>query len=84
MIHNHNPDIRDLVCVFLYLVVSFVCEAFTSVGPTMFTTDDTSTFSEYAVWLENNVWSLFCGVQSLNGSIRFSGMWALITKIAIS
>jgi hypothetical protein len=60
MIHNHNPEIRDLVC--LPIFISLISESLPSVGPSVSTTDDTSPFSEYAVWLENDVWSLLFGV----------------------
>ncbi|KAG6873306.1 hypothetical protein C0995_000459 [Termitomyces sp. Mi166 len=52
MIHNQNPDVRDMM----------VNRG--DLGFTMLTTNDPSAGAEHAFWLANNVWRILCRIQS--------------------
>lgn len=51
MIHNSNPDIRDMVCFSLTANFSRLCV----VGSAMPATNDSSACRQYEVWVEDNV-----------------------------
>ena len=67
MVHNSNPDVRDMVSLasqpasqILYLPCS--------IGIAMSTTNGASASCQYAFRLENNVWCVYCGGESANRS----------------
>lgn len=71
MVHNQNPEIRDLVCSHL-ASLSYIClNACWYLGPSMLATNDPSSFTKYAVWMANNVWSFRCGCEGANGYVGF-------------
>ena len=61
MIHNSNPDIRDMVCS-VSSVESISHSSLT--GSAMLAANDTSACREYEIWLEDDVWCFFGCVQS--------------------
>lgn len=72
MIHNQNPEIRDLVkssffssCPHIY---SLALEGFA-----MLATDDTSTCTESAFWLAYHVWCFFCSFEGFDWLVVIFG-----------
>lgn len=64
MVHNNNPEIRDMVhgsptSVYKLMLISRV-----TAGSSMPTANDSGPSTKYAVWLENNVRRLFGGFES--------------------
>jgi len=68
MIHNQNPEIRDLVRPF-FCFSSYVCIYFPPKGFAMLATDDTSTRTKYAFWLAYHVRCFFCCFKGFNWSV---------------
>ena len=65
MIHNSNPDIRDMVRL---PVVRFRYHIHKGVGAAMLATNDPSTRSQSPVRLEDDVCSVLGGVQGGDGT----------------
>lgn len=65
MLHNDNPDIRDMVSLTMKSVRCIVVDAL-FLGTPMFTADDSSSCAKYAIRLANNVWSILRCFQGLD------------------
>lgn len=61
MIHNSNPDIRDMVCSFSLMLRN---DRSCIIGFAMLATNDPSTSREYEVWLADHVRCLLSCIQS--------------------
>lgn len=69
MIHNQNPEVRDMVRISSYILtkVKFNVKL---LGLTMSTTNDPGARTEHAFWVANNVWSVLCCVQGPYRSVK--------------
>lgn len=77
MIHNANPDIRDMVRFCRRLWVAPVLQLLLP-GPAVSPANDTSTGREHAFWLANYVWCLLRRLQSAHRyEIIFGLYWTL-------
>lgn len=63
MIHNSNPDVRDMVRT---LVLDNNADAHTNTGSAMSATNDPSPCPQSTLWLEDDVRGLLCCLQSCN------------------
>ena len=66
MMHNQNPEIRDLVCSFFRFISSHLITD--SLGLTMPTTNDSSKSTKYAIWVAHHVRRF---LSCFEGSDRF-------------
>lgn len=64
MVHNTNPDIRDMVDVMLDCRGS-IPDSF--LGITVSSTNDTGSGPKYEIRLADNVWRIFCCFQGAHG-----------------
>lgn len=69
MLHNANPDIRDMVCNRSRLNLRLVLTRFP--GLTMSSANDTGSGAEYEVWLADHVWRVFCCLESTHRYVVF-------------
>ena len=66
MVHNQNPEIRDLVCSIFRFISSHLITV--SLGLAMLTTNDSSKSTKYAIWVAHHVW---CFLSCFKGFDRF-------------
>lgn len=66
MVHNQNPDSRELVRS-LHKTLTENLKLRSSIGTAMFTPDDPSACRQLTFRLENNVWGLFGRLESTHG-----------------
>lgn len=65
MVHNQNPEVRDMVCDYLFLCLDPVLKL-DDAGVTMPPANDSGTSPKHEIWLADNVWCLFCCVEGTN------------------
>lgn len=66
MIHNSNPDVRDMVCTPGFFSGT---AAYTNAGFAMSATNDSSPCPQSTLWMENDVRRLFGCLQSCDRSV---------------
>jgi Sec7-like guanine-nucleotide exchange factor len=80
MVHNQNPEIRDLVCPIL---ISFLTSNEISsvlLGLTMLATNDSSKSTKYAIWMAHHVW---CFLSCFKGFDRFVLLYQQIVIVKL-
>ncbi|KAG5219415.1 guanine nucleotide exchange protein for ADP-robosylation factor [Salix suchowensis] len=61
MVHNQNPEVRDMVCDYLFCLHPVL--KLDDAGVTMPPANDSGTSPKHEIWLADNVWRLLCCVE---------------------